>query len=342
MSRALRPIVVLQSFPEPRATTNPYIVMLKRALERTPGLTVKTFSWSEALTGRYDVFHVHWPEILLEGRTPVRRAFKASLFVLLLLKLAVSRTAIVRTQHNLELPSDIGKIRVALLRILNRATTIRIALNDQTFARGATSCAVIPHGHYRDWFAPYIRSRTRSATFGYVGLIRRYKNVTGLVAAFRRLPGDFTLEVAGRPSDDRLRDSLQLAADGDPRIALRLGFLDDEDLVLAVSGCELVVLPYSHMHNSGGVLASLSLSTPVLVPATEVNAALAKEVGAGWVLQYEGVLTPTDLLEALEVVRERPRSSEPDLSARGWDDAGQAHLSVYRDALTRVGRLYSS
>ena len=52
--RTARPIRVLQSFPAPRPTTNPYIVMLARSLAATPGLAVRTFTWRTALAGRYD------------------------------------------------------------------------------------------------------------------------------------------------------------------------------------------------------------------------------------------------------------------------------------------------
>ncbi len=56
---------VLQSFKEPGPYTNPYVVMLREALTATPGLEVLTFSWRTALLGRYDVFHVHWPETII-------------------------------------------------------------------------------------------------------------------------------------------------------------------------------------------------------------------------------------------------------------------------------------
>ena len=41
-----------------------------------------------------------------------------------------------------------------------------------------------------------------------------------------------------------------------------------------------MVLPYRQMHNSGAVLAALSLDRPVLVPATDQRG-LGAEVGPG-------------------------------------------------------------
>lgn len=67
------PIVVLQSFRTPRPTTNPYIVMLGETLRTTPGVVLLNFSWRRALFGRFDVFHVHWPEILVTDCPPPAR-----------------------------------------------------------------------------------------------------------------------------------------------------------------------------------------------------------------------------------------------------------------------------
>jgi beta-1,4-mannosyltransferase len=66
-------LAVLQSFPVPRSTTNPYLVQLARRLRGLLGLTAVNFSWREALLGKYDVFHVRWPEILVTDCPPPAR-----------------------------------------------------------------------------------------------------------------------------------------------------------------------------------------------------------------------------------------------------------------------------
>jgi hypothetical protein len=105
-----------------------------------------------------------------------------------------------------------------------------------------------------------------------------------------------------------------------------------------VNAAELVVLPYRFMHNSGTVLAALSLDRPVVVPDTPVNTDLAAEVGPGWIYTFTGDVTGEALVAALSAARE-PRAASPDLSAREWDDAGQAHLAVYRAAMSRRGAM---
>ena len=90
--------------------------------------------------------------------------------------------------------------------------------------------------------------------------------------------------MAGRPSDPEIEARIVDLATRDPRVRLHLAHIDDRELVGLVGESELVVLPYSQMHNSGALLTTLSLGRPALVPANEVNALIAAEVGRDWVL----------------------------------------------------------
>lgn len=329
---------VLTSHREPRPTTNPYITMLTGALRRTPGVEVVTFTPRAALLGRYSVVHLHWPETILGlgGRRLTGRLVRWMIAALFLVRLTLTRTPVVRTVHNVGLPTDANRAQHALLRWFDRLTTHRIVLNDRTECPSPST--TIPHGHYRDWYTGP-RSAVVAGRLQYVGLVRRYKGVEGLVEAFRSVPDDtLSLEVAGAASSPELAATITSLADGDPRITLRFTFLSDDELVAAVTAAELVVLPYRFMHNSGTVLAALSLDRPVLVPDTPVNADLAAEVGPGWVHTFTGDLTDEALVTALSAAREE-RAASPDLGAREWAEAGEAHLAVYRAALSRRGAM---
>jgi glycosyltransferase involved in cell wall biosynthesis len=335
-----RPFVVQQSFPTPRPTTNPYLVMLGRSLSALDGVALRTFSWRSALLGRYDVFHVHWPEILVSGHSRGKTAVKQLLFVLLLLRLRVTRTPLVRTMHNLELPTGISRREIVLLRWAERWTALWIVLNPVTRLAPERAVATVLHGHYRDWFAPYPRAERTPGRLTFVGLIRRYKGVERLIDAFgqtRSSAPELSLRLAGNPSTDELADVVRSAAAGDERISARLEFLDDADLVREITAAELVVLPYRAMHNSGSVLAALSLDRPVLVPDNEVNRRLAAEVGPGWFHFFTDELGAEELTTAVAALRGRPPVAPPDLSARNWDNAGRAHLDAYRRARQLTG-----
>lgn len=328
---------VMSSFPQPRPTTNPYIVQLAGALARTEGIEFATFSWRTALTRRVDVFHAHWPEILVGGRTGPKKLARQALFAAMVLRFRAQGTAIVRTVHNLHLPEGISPVERALLTWFDRWTTHRIILNESTRLPEDQPRSLVLHGHYRDWFAGQERREPVPGRLAFVGMIRRYKGTETLVEAFRSLPDPrLSLSVSGQPSNEELAADLRAVAGEDPRIRFRFAFVDDAELVAAVTEAELVVLPYRHMHNSGGVLTALSLDRPVLVPDNEVNRRLAEEVGPGWVHLFQDELDAEDLQRALDAVTAggpARRAARPDLSRRDWSTAGTDHAEAYQRAL---------
>ncbi|MBG6214538.1 beta-1,4-mannosyltransferase [Cryobacterium sp. CAN_C3] len=332
---------VLQSFPEGRVTTNPYLLQLSRSLG--PHVEVLGFTWRRALTARYDVFHVHWPEILLQGRTPVRARARRMLFRLFLARLRLRRTAVVRTVHNVRSHESAPRRDQRLLRRFDQRTTLWIRLNPFTPVPAGALERTIPHGDYRDWYSAQTPGAPVPGRLLYFGLIRPYKGVDVLIDTFRQLgagaPGDSTsavtptLRIVGSPQSSELAQRLQLAAAGDPRIEFVLRHASDAELADAIGAAELVVLPYADMHNSGAALLALSLDRPVLVPRNAVTNALAEEVGAEWVLTYSVPLSARVLADAIAGAR-RPRSTRaPDLSQRRWTVGAADHVEAYGRAV---------
>lgn len=309
--------------------------MLGQSLENTPGVSLLRFSWNAALTAKYDVFHFHWPEALLDGRTWYTRCGKDAAFFLLLLRIRLSKIAVVRTVHNLELPRDLPFFRRYLVSMCNEMTTLRIAINPATPAEPDIAQHLVPHGHYRDWFATMPRQDQVRGRIAFTGLIRRYKGVENLISCFKQTMNyrpELSLSITGKPSTSQLADTVHSAAEADKRIQLSFGYVAEEALVAAITEAELVVLPYQFMHNSGSTLAALSLHRPVLVPRNEVNELLSREVGVGWVYLYDGVLTAEHLTSSLASLRVCPPPSMPDLSDRDWSIAGKRHRQAFLEA----------
>ncbi|GII99190.1 hypothetical protein CLV28_2347 [Sediminihabitans luteus] len=342
----MKPIRVVQSFRAPRPTTNPYITQLDRELGRTPGIDYHRFSWGRALLGAYDVFHWHWPEGKLQGSTWWKTAGKHVLVAMLWARHRVTRVAVVRTVHNVELP-DVAPLTRRVLVAIDRSTSYRITLNRTTELGPDQPHTLILHGHYRDWFAPVPREARVPGRLGYFGGIRRYKSVATLIAAYRAAVengAEISLRIGGRPSTAELADDLRRETADLPDVSMHLSFLSDEELVALATSSELVVLAYRFMHNSGSVLAALSLGRPVLVPRNPPNEALAAEVGPVWVQMFEGQLDAGQLLAALDAVRTLGADDEPDLSLRTWESAGPSHAEAYRRAveIRRPGRRAAS
>lgn len=329
-----RPLAILESFREPKETTNPYITQLYRALRRSPDAEVRAFDYRTALLGRYDVVHVHWPELLVGGHKGIGRLARRVLTALTVARWRLRSTPVVRTLHNLERPQGISSLDHRILDRIDALTRLDIHLNDHTPARAGTATATIRHGHYRDWYERFPTAEPTPGRILYVGLIRRYKGVEDLVDAFVDSDrAELSLHVAGKASSDELIQTLHERARGDTRVSIDARFLSDTEMVDAITSSELVVLPYRHMHNSGTALAVLSLDRAVLLPDNEVNRALADEVGPGWVHVYSGTVSTEAIHRAWEA--SRARTGRPDLSAREWDDAASAHLSAFRRAAER-------
>lgn len=338
MNTTGRPLRVLEGYAGIKPTTNPYITQLDAALRGTEGLTVSTYTPRRALTGGYDVLHLHWPENLFGGHTLKGRLARRLLTTVILLRLTLTRTPVVRTSHNLHRPTGLSWYDHRLLDWIDRLTRVQIRLNDATAIPIGRHVQTIPHGDYRDWFGRFPQLAAVPRRLGYIGLIRRYKGVEDLLRAFHDLDDDTaTLRITGKPSSTELTDSITALAEHDPRISLRLEFVDDGAFVEELSSASVIVMPYRHMHNSGVSLAALSLNRPILVPDTEVNRLLASEVGTQWVHLFGERLTADDLARVLDAVAAIGPDDRPDLSARGWSGTGAAHLRAFRAATERGG-----
>ncbi|MFD4328051.1 glycosyltransferase [Nocardioides sp. NPDC058538] len=335
-----RPVRVLASARELRATTNPYIVQLVETLGRRDDTEVVLFGFARAIVGRYDVFHVHWPELLLtSARTPLRRLARRLLTTAFILRLRLTRTPVVRTWHNLVRPDGLSRWDHLLLNALERRTRHVIRLTDQTAPPLDVPISTIVHAHYRDWFEPVIRAldetvETVERRVLYFGLIKPYKGVEQLLEAVADSPeADLDVRLVGSPSDPALADQVRAAVAADTRVSADLSYADDATLAAEIAAATLVVLPYKAMHNSGALLLALSLDTPVLAPDNEVNRRLAEEVGEGWLHLFEGTLTIEDLERALKAVVANPPYGRPDLSAREWPESAALHAAAFRASL---------
>lgn len=335
---APRAIRVMQSFGPPRATTNPYIHMLDEALHRTHGVDHLRFHRMRALFGRYDALHFHWPETLFGGSTPARTVARRAFALALRARLALTPVAVVRTVHNLEPHAEGSPWEQRYLRWLDRRTDHRIVLTAQTPSPPGAPRTLILHGHYRDWFAHVPAGAPTPGLLGFVGLVRPYKGVEDLLDAFSATADtrpDLRLRVAGRPTSDGIERELRQRASTDPRIELDLRYLSEDEFANTVRQCEALVLPFRSMHNSGSLLAALSLERPVLVPRTAVTEDLAAEVGSGWVTTFDGPLTAEHVRRFVAGVQQRARTAPPDLSRRGWADVGSMHRAAFTAAIAR-------
>lgn len=321
----MRTAVVLLSVPAPDGATR-FVDQVVAA--EGPEVHFLFFSWRRLLTSTFDVFHVHWPEHILRSHRFGRHALKGLLLLLVLESFRLRGIKVVRTMHNLEPHDGSSAWERYVMGRLDRATDAFIVLNPDTGVPTSAPVHLIRHGDYRTKFAGLPRRARVAGRLAFCGLIRPYKNVTGLVEAFEALPaGSASLHVVGGVSGAYGRLVAGLV-EHTPGVTGTLRFVSDEVLVEEVTSAELVVLPYTEMHNSGMVLVALSLERPVLVPSTSANMALRDEVGHEWVHTYTGPLSTRHLRSALAAVSSSPIAG-PALSGRDWSTVAEKHRAVY-------------
>lgn len=300
------------------------------------GVEVAFFSWPRALFGHYDVFRMHWPEALVGDRPGARAVALAVLSGLLRARLRLTRTPVVYTLHNREPHEGASARQLRARRAFEQLAAVEIHLVPEPGRVTRAEVVPIPHGSYVEPFADHPRAQRVPGRILFFGLIRPYKGVEQLLAAFAAIPaGDATLRLVGKPMDPALARAVEAADAADARVSHRFGFLSDRELTAEVSAAQLVVLPYRELHSSGVVVVALSLNRPVLIPDSATGRALRDEVGAEWVRLFEGPLTPAHLADALAATRTAPAEG-PDLSARSWDRVRAAHADAYRLAVAKA------
>lgn len=335
-SESERPLTVMFSFAEPDTQANPFTLSLSHAAERFA--SVRHFSWRQALTTHLDVFHIHWPELMVRAPRSWTRPIKTVVRELFLWKCRRTGTAIVCTTHNLTPHEQLSAADARALKRLERNVHLWIHLNRHTPSPTDAPSLVIPHGHYRDSYEH--TPLPRSEGILYFGLIRPYKGVERLLAAYRETSADLPLRVLGKPATEQLADEISTIRGSDPRIRLDLRFASSAELSTAIRQSRLVVLPYRSMHNSGAALLALSLNTPVLVPRNSVTEDLQEEFGKRHVHLFEGELSPQDLQRAARSVSTLTDEefAEVDMTRREWDQLGAMHHDAYLHAIAEARR----
>lgn len=330
---------------------NPYTRLLYKHIP-SKGLRTDEFRSWRALLGRYDIFHIHWPEYYVAHRSTFKALVGSFGLLFLVFWCRLRGAKAIWTVHNLE--SHV-KIRP---RVEDRFWTFFTSLLDGYIALTQSACVtaqqrfpslrsipgfVIPHGHYRSAYPKRIgraeaRSRLRIPSHAKVllffGTIAGYKGVPSLVSAFGQLRDlDSVLLVAGDcPSRSELTRVTEKAAK-DARVLLKIGFVPNDEVPPLFFASDLVVLPFADILNSGSAILALSFDRPILVPDKGAMPELRLSVGSDWVRTYTGDLTAPELARALRWATEPGRPINAPLDHLGWREVGAKTLEAYQTLL---------
>jgi len=208
---------------------------------------------------------------------------------------------------------------------------------------------IIPHGN----FLPFIDIKKKSYAKNILGLpknkkillffgmIKEVKGLDVLLKGFRNVVSenpDTILLIAGRVWQDSF-EKYQLLINKynlTQNIILHTKFIQQDKVDYYFSSCDLVILPYKKIYQSGVLLMSLSYEKPVLVsdllPFTEI----IKNNENGFIFKSE---SSSDLYEKINSIlnnkelinKVQENSSEMIKAKYSWDEIGRLSKIAYQD-----------
>jgi beta-1,4-mannosyltransferase len=343
-------IKVLMSPGPDQLADNPSLSLLFRAAARQ-GAQISSFAGKASLLRRHDVIHIHFPEWLVRWRRGPVAAFDIAAIVVLVWLARRRGAVLVWTGHDLE-PHELP--RPWLWRVYSRLLLCQVDLL-LSFGPGATALlvgrypqlahaatVVVPHGHYRGYYqappdAGAVRRQLRldqRPVLLCFGLIRPYKNIPGLIRAWKQLPAPRPqLVIAGRAMDAQLAGDIEREASGEADLHLLLRFIAADEVPGLFAAADVVVLPYQARSalNSGVAHLALSLNRPAVLHDTPVGVDLRAQFGSDWVWLCGD--TPQDAMRQALAATAVTRPPELDLRALDPGRLAAKTCHAYADAI---------
>ncbi|MCC9138818.1 glycosyltransferase [Pontibacter silvestris] len=218
-------------------------------------------------------------------------------------------------------------------------------IKKKTDNSGRQKFAHVFHPHYKNYYLNEVsRQKAREElgvpadkfVFLFLGQIRAYKNVTGLIKAFKGLKSDNTLLlIAGNVHED-IEKELKEHLENSEGIIFVDSFVKDEDLQLYFNCADVVVTPYNRIFNSGSAFLNLSFGKPTLAPDLWALAELKQIVGSRWIKTYDGQISAEILEKSMaEIINESKDLSvlHPDISYLDPEAVALETIAFYKSLL---------
>lgn len=286
----------------PYGPRNPYQSNLATALRRK-GIAVSavkdtSFTNLKHSVANQDILHLHWTSPYLINPKISKSMEMAFQFLKILTQQKRRGRKLVWTIHNLgEHERRHPGFELFCHRLLARLVDgiivhSRYAREQATKAyrlgRRTGKIHIIPHGNYIGNYPNDIsRGQARAElhigaekkVFLFLGQIRPYKGVPGLISAFKKIAqGNEVLILAGKPLNDEIEIQLkQLVGEGKD-IIYSPKFVEGEEIQVFMKAADAVVFPFEDIFTSGSVLLAMSFAKTVIAPDLESLAEI-REIG---------------------------------------------------------------
>ena len=311
-----------------RGDENPYVRLMYMSF-KLPYVTLIAFKPLMRCIPKADVFHIHWPEGVFEGR------IRAILLGVRLKSWRVLKAAektrrnggiVVLTIHNIVPHRKINDRQSRFFekfheRLLNR-TDLMIGLSESSLvqfvkkhpAASSIRGQVIHHPHYRTAYPPAPDRNTARTLMrlpggfilGVIGAMRSSKRIPSVILAFRAIAReDEILLIAGSCDDEALWHEIMESCGSSSQILVRRRALSEAEIVAAIGATDACLINQSSMLNSGSALLVLSMNRPLIAPDVGSLAELQGYFGNRWVNLFRAPLSEAAFRESLNQIRER-------------------------------------
>jgi beta-1,4-mannosyltransferase len=343
-------------FP-PRLAQSPYLDALYAEFPSTDRIdrrSPRRAIWRMLFGRGQRLFHLHFFDALVQHPHRIVCWFRSLGWILLLAFIRACGVRIVWTVHNLQ-PHECYHPSIAMRTIGSvirqcHALTVHHHSTKASIQKRyphARNIHVIAHGHASEPFGPLpTRNSARTSlgldaelpVFLYLGMIRRYKGLEGLIEAMALLPQTLLI-IAGHPGDKAYLSEIHQRSARSINISLHPRFMADAEAARYLAACDGVVLPYTEITTSGMLVAAQAAGVVCVVPNLPPLIEQVRDGVNGFVYLHGNT---TSLVAAMERLISAPNRDEIGRNARTaiathtWPTVANQFRSVFVSVLQEV------
>ncbi len=276
-------------------------------------ITVDEFTFWRALSKRYDIIHVHWPEKFLNSNYLIKATVWSAMLLICLKIHQIKGGKIIWTAHNLK-PHEIKYPRCSrifwplFLRMVNATFSLSYSnqkiLFDTVELPKATHHKIIhlplfhkPDADNIDSILGCIGISQTKPYCLFFGRILPYKNVEALIDIFKsNPPSNVNLVIAGSCESSAYKDELEARTANASNIKFIGRRTTDVELLALIQGCAIGIVPFKAIFNSASLLQFPSYGKPAMTPYSDNFAEYGNLFETSPFVLYKGSLTK-DIIE---------------------------------------------
>ena len=291
------------AFPKYGDTRNPVLSNLNKHLENDKDIIIYEFSIFKPFTKRYDIFHLHWPDVFF-----VKSFFFTLLRIIYFLTILgvfkLRGTKLIWTVHNLQPHNNyhpkLNRFVVNIwAKILDNYIVMsevsRKLIREKYPTLKSKRSELIYHGLYDNYKNEVTKKEARiklgidedRKVLLYFGRIEKYKNIPALVEEINNLDDSYILIIAGNSKEKKLIEQIENKIDHNKNIKTYFRFIEDDEVQFFFNAADLVVLPFKNLLNSGSAMLALSFLKPLYCPNIGTLKELKNIIGKNVINTYE-------------------------------------------------------